>query len=62
MTATSGDLLYAKVLENSNSLSDLNRRRIHSRMSLIYFFVASLCLSYFSLVYFQYMYLLIIFL
>ena len=63
MTATNGDLFYTKVLkkEKSNSFRDLSRLRIHSIMSLIYFFVASLCLSYFNLVYFQYMHSFILF-
>ena len=65
MTATNGDLLYTKILkkEKGNSSEDLSRRRIHSRLSFIYlyFFWASLCLSYFSLLYFQYMYSFILF-
>ena len=67
MTATNDDHLYSKVLvkENSNSLRDLSRRRIHIRMSLIYLLVVYLfvfcCITvfvlfYFSLVYFQYMF------
>ena len=60
MTAANGDLLYTEVLkkEKSNYLRGLNRLRIQSRMNLIIFlsFVASQCLSYFNLVYFQYMY------
>ena len=45
MTATNGDLLYRKVLkkEKSNSIRDLSRRRIHSRMGLIYYLFISFC-------------------
>ena len=55
MTATNGDLLYTEVLkkEKGDSLRDLSRERIQSRMYLFFSFVASLCLSSFSLVYFQ---------
>ena len=63
MTTTNGDLLYTKVLkkEKSNSLRDLSRWRIHSRMSLInYYFLFFFCsitvFVYFSSVYFQYMF------
>ena len=54
MTVTNGDLLYTEVLKNdkSSSLRDLSTNQI--RMSFIYYFVASLYLSFFSLVYFQY--------
>ena len=61
MTAMNGDLLYIEVLkkEKSYCLINLSRRRFQSRFNLINLlllsFVASLCLFYFSLVYFQYM-------
>ena len=58
MTESNGDLLYTEVLKKEkckrNVIRDLSRQRIKIKMSL--FFVASLCLSCVSLVYFQYMY------
>ena len=61
MTATNGHLLYTEILkkETSNSLRNLRRRRILIGMSFVcfvFFFVALLCLSCFSLVYFTYKY------
>ena len=51
MTATNGDLLYTKILkkEKGNSLEDLSRRRIYSRLSPIYYLLFIFVYLYFLL-------------
>ena len=50
MTATNGDLLYTKILkkEKGNSLEDLSRRRIYSRLSPIYYLLFIFVYLYFG--------------